>query len=66
MLFLTFCGIKYIYFLRPNIKYTYLSRNLMYEIDTFDVHNFLTLILIIFHVDTTKNDYFWRPSLLNV
>ena len=38
----------------------------MYEIDIFDVHNFLTLIIIIFHVEMIKNDYFWHPSLLNV
>ena len=54
----------YLYLL-PKINNTYLSRNLMYEIDIFYVHNFLTLIIITFRVDTITNDYFWRPSLLS-
>ena len=59
--------VSYIFiFLRPNIKNTYILRNLMYEIDIYDVHNFLMLIIIIFCIDTIKNEYFWRPYLLNV
>ena len=38
----------------------------MYKIDIFDIHNFLMIIIIIFRVETIKNDYFWRPYLLNV
>ena len=47
-------------FLCPRINNTYLLRNLLYEIDIFGVQNFLTLIIIIFRVETIKNEYFWR------
>ena len=65
-LFMTLYGIKHIYFLPPNIKNTYLLRNLMYEIDIFDVHNFWTLIIIIFHVETLKNIFLESLSTKHV
>ena len=46
-------------------KNTYLLRNLTYEIDIFDVKNFLMRIIMIFCIEMTKNDCFWRPSSLN-
>ena len=65
-LFLPFCGIKYIDFLRPNTKNNYLSRNLMNEIYVFDIYSFLTLIIIIFSAKNIKSNHFWRPYLLNI
>ena len=56
-----FCGIKYIYLLLSNIKNTYILRNIVYEIDIFDIHNFLILIITISRIEMIKNDY-----LLNV
>ena len=53
-------------FLRPNVKSTYLLRNLTYEIDIYDIHNFSTLFIIIFCVEIINNDCFLCPSLLNV
>ena len=38
-LLLTVCGIKYVNFLRPDINNIYLSQNLMYGIDIFEVRN---------------------------
>ena len=49
-----FHGIKYIYFLRPNINNTYLVGNITHIIDIFDIHNFLTLIIKIFCVHMIK------------